>query len=122
MAYIDSRGVAVQPYTLGITPVASLTAQSATTAVPTVLDGLSVRTTAVLVVNSSAGVSAGSVQLYGSLDGTAFYTLGSAVSTASASTTFTPVVVSNVPFRYLKAVIATAITGGTISASVAASG
>ena len=122
MSYPDSRGVAVQPYTLGITPVASLIAQSATSATPTILDGLSLRTTAIMVVTSSAGVSAGSTQLYGSLDGNAWYTLGSAVSTSSASATFTPVVVTNTPFRYLKAVIATAISGGTISATVAASG
>jgi hypothetical protein len=122
MAYIDSRGVAIQPETLGITPVVSLSAQSATSATPTILDGLSTRTTAIMVVNSSAGVSAGSVQLYGSLDGTVFYALGSAVSTSSASTTFTPVVTTSTPFRYLKAVIATTITGGTITASVGASG
>lgn len=122
MAYIDSRGVAIQPYTLGLTPLASLSAQSATTAIPAILDGLSVRTTATLVVNSSAGVSAGSVQLYGSLDSVAWYTLGSAVTTSSASSTFTPVVVTNTPFRYLKAVIATTVAGGTISATVAASG
>jgi hypothetical protein len=122
MSYIDSRGVAVQPQTLGITPVTSLSAQSATTATPTVLDGLSLRTTAVMVVNTSAGVSAGSVQMMGSLDGVSYYNVGSAVSTTSASTVLTPVVVTNTPFRFLKAVIATAVTGGTITASVGASG
>jgi hypothetical protein len=122
LSYIDSRGNAVLAWTAGISPVVSLTAQSATTATPSILDGLSTRSTAVLVVSSSSGVSAGSVQLYGSLDGNAWYTLGSAVSTSSASTTFTPVVVTNTLFRYLKAVIATAITGGTVSATVGASG
>jgi hypothetical protein len=122
MAYIDSRGVSILPQTLGIAPIASLTAQSATSATPTVLDGLSLRTTAVMVVNSSAGTSAGSVQMMGSLDGVSFYNLGSAVSTTTASTVFSPVVTTTTPFRYLKAIIATAITGGTISASVGASG
>lgn len=120
--YTDSLGNRIDVYSLGIAPVVSLSAKSATTSTPTVLDGLTTRTTAVMVVNSSAGVSAGSVQLYGSLDGTVFYTLGSPVSTTSASTVSTPVVSTSVPFRYLKAVIATTITGGTITASVGASG
>lgn len=122
MAYVDSLGNTLGVYSLGIAPVVSLSAKSATTSTPAVLDGLTTRTTAVMVVSSSAGVSAGSVQLYGSLDGSVWYALGSAVSTASASATFTPVVTTSTPFRYLKAVIATVITGGTISASVAASG
>jgi hypothetical protein len=122
MAFIDSNGLAWEQHTTGVTPLVSLSAKSATNSVPVVLDGVVTRSTAVLVVNSSAGVSAGSVQLYGSLDGTNFYTLGSAVSTSSASTVFAPVVVTSTPFRYLKAVIATTITGGTITATVAASG
>jgi hypothetical protein len=122
MAYVDSLGNQIAVHTLGVAPIVSLSAKSATSATPAVLDALATRTTAVMVVNSSAGVSAGSVQLYGSLDGTVWYTLGSAVSTTSASTTFSPVVVTNTPFRYLKAVIATTITDGTITASVGASG
>lgn len=121
MSYIDSRGVAVLPQTLGITPAASLSSVSA--AGPgTALDGLSLRSTAVLVVTSGAGVSAGSVQLQGSLDGTNWYNLGSAVSTTTASTVFTPVIVTATAARFVRANVATAITGGTVSASVGLSG
>jgi hypothetical protein len=74
-----------------------------------------------MVVTTSAGVSAGSVQAQGSLDGTNWYSVGSAVTTSAASTT-TTVVVTNTPARFIQAVIATTITGGTVSASVALSG
>jgi hypothetical protein len=56
------------------------------------------------------------------LDSNAWYTLGSAVSTTSANTTFAPAVTTTTPFRYLKTVIATTITGGTITANLGASG
>jgi hypothetical protein len=121
MAYIDSRGVAIQPYTLGITPITSLSAVSATGA-GTVLDGLSIRAFAVLVVSSSAGVSAGSVQLQGSLDAINWYPLGTAISTVTASTVYTPIVDASGYSRYVRANVATAITGGTISATVGLSG
>jgi hypothetical protein len=120
--YTDSLGNSLAVYSLGIAPKASLVAQSATSATPTVLDGLTTRTTAVMVVNSSAGVSAGSVQLMGSLDNVAFYNLGTAVSTTAASTVFPPVVTTTTPFRFLKAVISSTVTGGTINATLAASG
>ena len=75
-----------------------------------------------MVVTSSAGVSAGSVQLQGSLDGVNWFDLGTAVSTDAASETFAPVVVSTPqPVQYLRAVIATVITGGTVTALVASS-
>jgi hypothetical protein len=74
------------------------------------------------VVTSGAGVSAGSVQLQGSLDGTNWYNLGSAVSTTTASTVFTPVIVTATAARFVRANVATAITGGTVSASVGLSG
>jgi hypothetical protein len=121
MAYIDSHGVAVLPETLGIAPAVSLSAVSATGG-GTALDGLSLRSVAVMVVTSSAGVSAGSVQLQGSLDGVSYYNLGSAVSTTTASTVFTPVIVTATGARYVRANVATAITGGTVSASVGLSG
>jgi hypothetical protein len=47
-----------------------------------------------MVVTSSAGVSAGSVQLQGSLDGVSWFNMGTAVSTTTGSTVFTPVVVT----------------------------
>ncbi|HZY60578.1 MAG TPA: hypothetical protein VFE56_12500 [Candidatus Binataceae bacterium] len=120
MAYIDSLGNGIAPYTLGIAPAVSFTAKSAT-GPGTALDGLAVRANAVMVVTTSAGVSAGSVRLQGSLDGTNWFSLGSAVSTTAASTT-TQVVVTGAYARYVRANVATAITGGTVAASVGVSG
>jgi hypothetical protein len=121
MSFTDSSGNATQAYTSGVVPLKSLSAVSSTGG-GTALDGLAVRAVAVMVVSSSAGVSAGSVQLQGSLDGTNWYSLGSAVSTSSASTVFTPVVVSSAYSRYVRANVATGITGGTITALVGLSG
>ena len=120
MAYIDSLGNGIAPYTLGIAPVVSFTSKS-TTGAGTALDGLAVRANAVMVVTSSAGVSAGSVALQGSLDNVNWFSLGSAVTTSAASTT-TPVVVTGAYARYVRANVATAITGGTVTASVGVSG
>ena len=120
MSVSDSFGNAVVQNTNGLAPLVSLSAVSATGA-GTALDGLVVRASAVATVTTSAGVSAGSVVLEGSLDGTNFVTLGSAVSTTSASTTYT-VAATNVFMRYVRARVATAITGGTISAAVGVSG
>jgi hypothetical protein len=120
MSYIDAFGNAVAVYSLGIAPATSLSAVSAVQA-GTALDGLTLRTTAVLSVTTTAGVSAGAVQLQGSIDGTHFYNLGSAVTTTAASTT-TQVAVSSAYSRYVRAAITTSVTGGSISASVALSG
>lgn len=120
MAYVDNLGNSVQANTNGVAPIASLTAVS-TTGGGTALDGLAVRTTAVMVVTTSAGVSAGSVQLQGSLDNVNWYSLGSAVTTSAASTT-TSVIVTGTATRFVRANVATAITGGTVSATVGLSG
>jgi hypothetical protein len=122
MSFIDSNGLAWEQRTSGVAPVVSLAGKSATSSVPVVLDGTVVRTNATMVVTSSSGVSAGAVTLQGSLDGTNWFALGSAVSTSSASTTFTPVVQTGVLVRYVRAAITTTITGGTISAVVGLSG
>jgi hypothetical protein len=122
MSFIDSNGLAWEQRTSGLAPVVSLSGKSATSSVPVVLDGTVVRTNAAMVVTSSSGVSAGAVTLQGSLDGTNWFALGSAVSTSSASTTFTPVVQTGVLVRFVRAAITTTITGGTISAAVALSG
>jgi len=111
MSVCDSAGNAIVQNTYGLAPAVSLTAVSATGG-GTALDGLVIRTTAVMVVVSSAGVSAGSVQMQGSLDNVSWFSLGSAVSTTTANTVF----------RLLRANVATAITGGTISATVGVSG
>jgi hypothetical protein len=116
MSYIDSYGNGISPHTLGSPPAVSFTAKSATGA-GAVLDGLSVRLSAVMVITTSSGVSAGSIQCQGSNDGTNWYSLGSAVSTTSASTT-TQVVVAAAYSRYVRAYVATGLTGGTASATV----
>jgi hypothetical protein len=121
MSVCDSAGNAVVQNTYGLAPAVSLTAVSATGG-GAALDGLVTRTVGTMVVVSSAGVSAGSVQAQGSLDGTNWFSLGSAVSTSTASTVFTPVVVTGAAFRFIRANVATAITGGTISATVGVSG
>jgi hypothetical protein len=120
--FYDSTGqVSIQQYTTGVRPLVSLSAVSSTGA-GTALDGVVVRQNATMVVTSSAGVSAGSVQMQGSVDGTNWFNLGSAVSTTTASTVFTPVATTTPPTRFVRANVATAITGGTISATVALSG
>jgi hypothetical protein len=116
MSISDSQANAIVQNTGGIAPLLSLSAVSATGA-GSALDGQVVRQNAVATITTSAGVSAGSVVLEGSLDGTNFVTLGSAVSTTSASTTYT-VAAPNVFVRAVRARVATAITGGTISATV----
>jgi hypothetical protein len=121
MSVCDSAGNAIVQNTSGLAPIQSLNAVSATWG-GTALDGLVIRTTGVMVVNSGAGVSAGSVQAQTSLDGTNWANAGSAVSTSTANTVFAPVVITGAAFRYIRANVATAITGGTISASVGLSG
>jgi hypothetical protein len=120
MSVADSSGNVVVQNTYGLAPLQSLSAVSATGA-GAALDGLVIRTTGVLVVNSGAGVSAGSVQAQTSVDGSNWVNAGSAVSTTTANTTFTPVVVTGA-FRYIRANVATGITGGQISAVVGVSG
>lgn len=69
-----------------------------------------------MVVVAGAGVTAGSVQLQGSLDSISWFNLGTAQATTAAGTTAT--FVTGAACRYLRVSIATGITGGTISASV----
>lgn len=119
MAY-TANGNTVEAYTSGLPPAVSLSAVSAVGG-GSVLDGLAVRANAVMSVTTSAGVTAGAVQLQGSLDKTNWFNLGSAVSTTAANTT-TQVVVSNAYARYVRAAVTTGVTGGTVSASVGLNG
>jgi hypothetical protein len=121
MAFFDQFGNALVGFTQGTQPAVSLSAVSA--AGPgTALDAVTCRGNVIMVVNSSAGVSAGSVQMQGSIDGTNWVNIGSAVSTTTANTVFPPVVATSQFVRYVRANIATPITGGTVSASVGANG
>jgi hypothetical protein len=103
----------------GIPAVASLTAVSAT-GPGTALDGGITRTNPVMAVTTSAGVSAGVVQLQGSFDGTTWFNMPatSAITTNVASITTVTAVAWGVA-RFLRANITTIITGGTITALVA---
>lgn len=116
MSYTTVNQNTIEAYATGLPPAESLSAVSAVGA-GTVLDGVVVRPNAILVVTSSAGVSAGAVQLEGSLDQTNWFNIGSAVTTSAASTT--TVVSSTSAFaRFVRAAVTTAITGGTVSATV----
>lgn len=96
----------------------SLAAQSALNTLGTVVDAGEIRANSILVVVTSAGVTAGAVQLLGSIDNVNWYALGAPVTTNTASTVFT-VPVANTPTRSLRARITTAIVGGTVTANVA---
>jgi hypothetical protein len=98
--------------------VASLAGASAVNTVGAVADAGEVRANSAMVVVTSAGVTAGAVQLQGSLDATNWFPLGAAVTTNAASTVF-PVFVASSPTRYVRAKVTTAITGGTVNAQVA---
>jgi hypothetical protein len=77
MSFIDSTGQTIEAHSLGVQPIKSLSAVSALGA-GTGLDGGVSRANAVATkkITTSSGVSAGSVVLEGSLDGTNFFTLG----------------------------------------------
>jgi hypothetical protein len=78
------------------------------------LDGVVVRTNSLLVVVTGTGVSAGAVKIQGSLDGSNWYAIGSALAVSAASTVYTQA--GTVPARFFRAVVSTAITGGTLDA------
>ena len=116
MAYVDDFGNEIQAYTTGLPPVHSLTAASATNATSTVLDGVVMRTNSTLVVVTGTGVSAGDVEIEGSLDGTNWFVIGSALAVSAANTVYHQT--GTVSARYFRAVVSTAITGGTIDAFI----
>jgi hypothetical protein len=82
------------------------------------LNGVCTHASHVLAVTSSAAVSAGAVQLQGSLDGVNWYNmLTTPLSIGSASTTF-GANAANFPAVFVRANVTTAITGGTVTCSV----
>jgi hypothetical protein len=102
----------------GLSGLTSLSAVSALGA-GTAMDGGVCHASHTMVVTTSAGVTAGVVQLQGSLDGTNWFNLpgASSVTTTTASTT-TTVAVTSCAARMIRAAITTVITGGTITAVV----
>ena len=104
-----------------LTRLPAFTAQSAGTVTLVVLDGFATLQVATMIVTTSAGVSAGSVQLQISNDSTNWFNVGSAVYMTAANTSY-QVNVTSAYARHARAVIATTITGGTITATVGVSG
>ncbi|SPM32041.1 hypothetical protein [Mycobacterium terramassiliense] len=114
MAFNNGVGNTIEAYTAGLPPVKSLSAASATNAASAVLDGVVMRTNSTLVVVTGTGVSAGDVEIEGSLDGTHWFVIGSPLAVSAASTVYHQT--GTVPARYFRAVVSTAITGGTVDA------
>lgn len=108
------------PYTSPVPPQ-PFTSLNAASAIGTgaALDNGYPRANASMVVTASAGVTAGDVQLQGSHDGVNWVNLGAAVATAAPGTFIASS--AGAPMRYLRAAITTAITGGTVTATVASS-
>ena len=82
----------------------------------TVLDNGSMRTNHTLVVTTSAGVTNGVVTLLVSQDNTNFFKAAT-ITTNTASTVLAVNFVG--AFRYVRGDITTAITGGTVGATIA---
>lgn len=122
MAYNDGFGNMVESVSTGTQGFTSLLNIGAT-GPGTAFDMINCRNNHTMVVTSGAGVSAGVVQLQGSLDGTNWFNMlgTSSVTTNAASTTFPPVHIVNSAVRFLRANITTIITGGTITAVVGSS-
>jgi len=104
----------------GTAPVTSLVAESADETYGTVLSCGVARLNHSMAVVTSAGVSAGVVQLQGSLDGTNWFNLPatSSQSTSAANTTYL-VTPPACPALFIRAGITTVITGGTVTVIVA---
>lgn len=81
------------------------------------LDNVTCRANHTVQILSSAGVSAGSVQLQGSLDGVSWFNMGAAVAVNAASSVFS-LSVTGTPARFVRANVSVAITGGTVGALV----
>lgn len=116
---VRANGISTEAYSAGTAPVLSLNA--ATTGNGSVLDAGVVRSTAVWSLTGSTSVSAGAATLQGSLDGTNWYALGSAVTVPTTATT-TQTVQSSAYSRFFRVVVSTTVTGSTATASVAAFG
>ena len=98
------------------TTLQSLTAQSSIQQGSTLNNGVA-RANHTLAVTTGTGVSGGVVTLMGSNDNVNFFTTSATITTSAASTVYA-VNLANFPFQYVAAKITTAITGGTISATV----
>jgi hypothetical protein len=103
---------------IGNPPQLAFAAQSAINSAG-VLDNGIARAYHTLVVQSGASVSAGVVAIELSNDGTNWYAPASNSVTTSAQNTTYSVTVGPLAFEYVRARISTAITGGTVTATLA---
>jgi hypothetical protein len=122
MGFYASSGVSVAAFTTGIGPVQSLVGKSATSSVPAVFDAGTVRPSATLVVTTSTGVSAGAVALSASMDSINWWLVPSGSITTSAASTTSQVTSTSAYARFFRAAVTTTVTGGTVTAWVAAAG
>lgn len=107
--------VATGPLTAGTT----LTAASAVSN-GTVIDYGCAKANITLAVTAGAGVSAGVVALEVSQDNTNFYRHTTSITLTAPGVTQTSI--TGVAFRYCRGAITTTVTGGTVSATIMASG
>jgi hypothetical protein len=99
-------------------PQTSLTTQSALNTQGGSADNGGPKANHCLFVTTGAGVSAGVVTLQGSNDGVNWFSTTCIVTVAAANASYAANL-QGFPFQYVRALISTAITGGTISAIVA---
>jgi hypothetical protein len=103
----------------GTVAFTSLSAQSAVGNGLTMVGGAARLNHAMWIV-PTAGVTAGAVQLQGSLDNVNFVNLGEPVTVTGPFSGLTqPSPILGQPLQYLRAVIATAIVGGSVTVLVA---
>lgn len=81
------------------------------------LDNKSCRANHTLAALSSAGVTGGTMQLQGSLDGANWFNIGAALNINAAATVF-QVSAGATPARFIRAQITAGIVGGTVTALV----
>lgn len=106
--------------TFGVTGSTSLPAGSAGIANGNIVDLGVVNSNPVAVITSSAVLTAGNLFFQGSLDGVNWYSLAVAISAAADFTgAFSLAYKGGAPARFVRVIITTAITGGTVSAMVA---
>lgn len=123
VAMADGTFAEVAMGVAGLTPVQSLSAVSAT-GPGAALDNVGVRNNHSLMLVTAGTVSGGTVQLEASQDGVNYISLlGTALAPLSATSTVWLGVATLTPFRFLRANIKTAITGGgSITGYVASAG
>lgn len=97
--------------------LAGLSAVTTGTSAALTLDNSMLIRSATLIVRGSAGISAGAVQLQGTLDNSNWFNVGSPL-TAVASTNVQQY--SNLHAIGIRATISTAIVGGTVTTDLAA--